>query len=186
MIEEIDCTISVILTDVANCTCQIYFDCPDQYHQVSPPAINCYLADISESRFVWEARGTTPRHKRYFDFTYVISCWMNRIADEHRMLSTILQALIRFPELSSNSESFRSRSGNELPISSCLQGNLAQLFPIYAQVTQPYSGKQYLLDLWRGFDRPPKPAIIYVVTFPLDGQNRLVRTGRIKIPQRIF
>jgi hypothetical protein len=148
----------------------LVFDAPtkDWVARRSGPCVNLYLYDIREdlARRVptWEdtrgkdgmvaGRAQPPRR---FRLAYLVTAWTQRPEDEHRLLSSLLVAMLRNPML---------KPGD-------LGGSLDETdLPVYIEVGQPETQDRSLADIWSALGGELKPSLDVVVTAPvLVGQN---------------
>lgn len=170
MLQELDATLKVMLQHELptplNEQIAISFDTPDDQFPppaVTPPAVDLFLYDVRENRDLrsndWllqrESNGTAQRSMPLVrvDCSYLITAWPststpNRSADEHRLLSEVMQVLLRFPKLPDY----------------YLQGSLgAQELPLPTAVLQP-GHLQSLGEFWQALGGKPKAALNYTVT----------------------
>ena len=143
----------------------LVFDAPtkDWVARRSGPCVNLYLYDIREdlARRVptWEdARGKDgmvsgrAQPPRRFRLAYLVTAWTQRPEDEHRLLSSLLVAMLRNPML---------KPGD-------LGGSLdATDLPVYIEVGQPESQDRSLADIWSALGGEMKPSLDVVVTAPV-------------------
>lgn len=173
MLQDLDATLKVMLQHELptplNDQIAISFDTPDDQFppaSVTPPAIDLFLYDVRENRDLrsneWslqrESDGTAQRSMPLVrvDCSYLITAWPsqstpNRAADEHRLLSEVMQVLLRFPKLPDY----------------YLQGSLtAQELPLPTAVLQP-GHLQSLGEFWQALGGKPKAALNYTVTIAM-------------------
>jgi len=173
MLQDLDSTLKVMLQHELptplNDQIAISFDTPDDQFppaSVTPPAIDLFLYDVRENRDLrsneWslqrESDGTAQRSMPLVrvDCSYLITAWPsqstpNRAADEHRLLSEVMQVLLRFPKLPDY----------------YLQGSLtAQELPLPTAVLQP-GHLQSLGEFWQALGGKPKAALNYTVTIAM-------------------
>jgi hypothetical protein len=143
----------------------LVFDAPtkDWVARRSGPCVNLYLYDIREdlARRVptWEdARGKDgmvagrAQPPRRFRLAYLVTAWTQRPEDEHRLLSSLLVAMLRNPML---------KPGE-------LGGSLdATDLPVYIEVGQPETQDRSLADIWSALGGELKPSLDVVVTAPI-------------------
>lgn len=157
----------------------ISFDIPTKEWEkkipVSKQIVNLYLYDIKENRELrtneWHVNrnpdGTIDQKKPpvRIDLSYMITAWSTadteQTVDEHRLLSMILTTLFKYPSIPSD----------------VLQEDLAIIDPpieIPTLVAQPDGFKdQGQGQFWNAVDQFWKPGINYVVTIPLDLQEKI-------------
>ena len=170
MLQDLDATLKAMLQHELprplNDQIAISFDTPDDQFPppaVTPPAIDLFLYDVRENRDLrsndWsvqrESDGTARRSMPLVrvDCSYLITAWPststpNRSADEHRLLSEVMQVLLRFPTLPEYYQ----------------QGILTiQELPLPTAVLQP-GHLQSLGEFWQALGGKPKAALNYTVT----------------------
>ena len=157
----------------------ISFDIPTKEWEKDLPTskqtVNLYLYDIKENRELrtneWHVNrnpdGTVDQKKPpvRIDLSYLITAWSTakteQTVDEHRLLSMILITLFKYPSIPSD----------------VLQEDLATINPpieIPTSVAQPDGFKdQGQGQFWNAVDQFWKPGIHYVVTIPLDLQEKI-------------
>lgn len=152
----------------------VVFEAPtkDWASRRSAPTVDVYLYDIREdlkrrSRGLVNAydddghvvgRTLPPRH---FTLSYLVTAWTQRPEDEHRLLSDMLGAFLRYEALP-----------REL-----LTGSLADLgLPVPVTVALPPPEDRSFADVWSALGGELKPSLDVVVSAPLDSGQR-VRTG---------
>lgn len=137
--------------------------------------LNCYLYDIRENR---ELRTVEPLFKRNIDGTvekkrppariilsYCITAWSPAqitpgivpVVDEHKLLSEVLEILLKYPTLSSE----------------VLVGSLiGQEPPLPTTVVLP-DGVKNISDFWNAIGGQLRPSLDYSVTISLDYQPKV-------------
>ncbi|CAG1003708.1 hypothetical protein MYXO_03227 [Myxococcaceae bacterium] len=154
---------------------------------VTPPAVDLFLYDIRENRELRSNEWLVERHsdgsasrKRSpvrVDCSYLITAWAsesspNPAQDEHRLLSEVMKALLRHPNLPT----------------AVLQGSLAgQEPPLPSGVLQP-GLLQSLGEFWQALGGKPKASLHYTVTlgvevFAPEEAAPLVRDKLLKFSQ---
>ena len=125
------------------------------------PTVNLFLFDIEENTELRDAavhtsrehgRGVHRMPPRRFDLHYLVSALTTDNADEHLLLWRTLVTLLQHPQL----------PRELLPDALCTTG-----VPLIGKVTKP-EGAPRTLDLWATLDVPPRPALLYLVTVPVD------------------
>lgn len=157
---------------------KLSFDLPDRSFKPAAGAtntLNCYLYDIHENR---DLRTVEPIRERQTDGTvrrrfpparvqlsYCITAWSPAVPpakptlDEHDLLSQVLQALLKYPELPD----------------SILAGTLAgQLPPLPTTVILP-DGTRDMMTFWTALGGQLRPLLDYRITLSL--AYRPVATG---------
>jgi Pvc16 N-terminal domain len=121
--------------------------------------INFFLYDIRENlelrsneRFLTRngATGTETIAPVRMDLSYMVTVWTKEIADEHRLLGSILKTLLCYPTLPTE----------------VLQGEMNQSLPLRAWVTQPEKTPN-TWDFWSSLDGRVKAGLSYMVTVPV-------------------
>lgn len=170
MIHELDQTLAALLKRELPGRDQISvsFAAPDDQFSVKLPAVDLFLYDIRENH---ELRGNDDFVERQSDLTalryrpavrvdasYLITAWpgggghSDASEDEHRLLSSVMRVLLRFPRLPRD----------------LLRGSLAdQDLPLPVSVLQP-GRLQSLGEFWQALGGKPKAALNYTVTFSVD------------------
>jgi hypothetical protein len=141
----------------------IRFDLPTRQWLASltRPTVCFYVYDIQENT---ELRQPNPHigrangqgaHRlppRRFDLRYLVCTFAGTAADEQVLLWRVLAVLLKHPELPAEA----------------LPEELTRIEPpLLAKVGKPDDAPR-VLDLWNALDLPPRPAIFYTVTAPLD------------------
>jgi hypothetical protein len=125
------------------------------------PTLSFFLYDIEENTELRNTSMQTSRgngvgiHRmppRRFDLRFMVSAITTEIDDEHLLLWRALVTLMKYPTIPSEllPESVR---GYDLPVS--------------AKVTKPNDSPRPL-DIWGALEAPPRPALLYVATVPVD------------------
>jgi hypothetical protein len=141
----------------------IRFEAPtrEQIERLTRPTISLFLVALQENtdlrRGSYETRranGHAERRAapRRIDLRYLVSALTTAIDDEHRLLWRVLLTLLRHPELP------------EELLPPALRGLDP---PLSARVAQPDDGLR-AFDVWNALGVPPRPALVYTVTAPLD------------------
>ena len=167
MIADVDASLRSLLraTALAGSSVDVVFDSPTPTwaSAVSAGVIDAYLWDIREdvarSRGDWEevrndqgrVTGRRPPLHRY-RLRYLITAWGGGIADEHRLLSTVLGAL----------------ADEQAIPDEHLSGDLAEEgLPVFLSVALPSSADTPPWDLWGALGVAPRPALDLVAIAPL-------------------
>jgi hypothetical protein len=125
------------------------------------PTLSFFLFDIQENTDLRQTGMETSRangrgfHRlppRRFDLRYLVSALTTDVLDEHLLLWRALVTLMKHPVLPA-----------ELLAESIRQYDL----PIQAKVTKPDEGPRPL-DVWSALEVAPRPALVYVITVPVD------------------
>ena len=141
----------------------VRFEMPtkDWIASLTRPTVDLYLFDVQENK---ELRQTTMRttradgkgyHRmppRRFDLSYMVSAPTTDVGDEHMLLWRVLATLMKHEHFPPDvlPESLRSADP-----------------PLRTRILGTDEGPR-LLDLWSALETPPHPALLYVVTAPLD------------------
>ena len=141
----------------------VRFDAPKRewISSLTRPTLNFFLFDVRENRELRSsglqstrgANGTTFRMPpRRFDMRYMVSAITTLAEDEHRLLWRALATLLKYSEFPDEvlTESLRALDP-----------------PLIAQVANA-EDEGLLVDVWGGLDAPPRPALLYSVTVPID------------------
>ena len=133
---------------------------------LTSPTLNMFLFDIAESAEFRNASAQTTRSNgwaktklapRRFDLRYLVSAISTEADDEHELLWRALAALLKFPVL---------------PAELLPDELLALDIPINTKVGA-YTDAPRPLDIWGALDLPPRAALLYTVTAPLDLEQTL-------------
>jgi hypothetical protein len=125
------------------------------------PTVSLYLFDLAENFDLRQTNVQTARanghaiHRmppRRFDLRYMVSAISTAVADEHLLLWRALVTLLRYPQLPP--ELLPEPLATAQP-------------PLAAQVARAGEDTK-LLDVWSALDLPPRPALLYVVTTPVE------------------
>lgn len=126
------------------------------------PTINCFLFDMRENT---ERREVNPQFRdikdktsgrrmppRRIDLGYLVSVFAADVLDEHALLWRVVTTLMKFPEL---------------PLES-LPKEIKELeVPVCGRLSDKDSGRDFV-EWWNGFGIPPRLALHYILTVPLD------------------
>ncbi|XHX78781.1 MAG: DUF4255 domain-containing protein [Stenomitos frigidus ULC029] len=141
----------------------IRFEMPnsDWATKLTKPTVNLFLYDIrenlglrsNESSFARNgAIGTETFAPTRIDCTYLITIWTKDIADEHRLLGTLLKTLLRYPTLPPE----------------VLQGEMvSQSLPLRSWIAQP-DRTPNVWDFWGPLDGRLKAGISCMVTLAVE------------------
>jgi hypothetical protein len=125
------------------------------------PTISVFLFDLHENmdlrRSDFErthSNGRAERHTppRRFDLHYMVSVLTTNIEDEHELIWRVLLTLIRHQQIPQEVLSEELRAVEP---------------PLNTQVSQADEG-QRLAGIWNALGVPPRPALSYVVTVPVE------------------
>jgi hypothetical protein len=141
----------------------VCFDAPrrEWITSLTRPTVDFFLFDVREntelrSTSLQSTRGNgTAQYRmppRRFDMRYCVTAISTLVDDEHALLWRLLATLLKHSELPGE----------------VLDASLRTLDPpVCTQVLTPEE-PGLLLDVWSGFEVPPRPALLYVVTVPLE------------------
>ncbi len=130
---------------------------------LTKPTINFFLHDLEENAALRKTnfeqiapRGSptsiTKAPPRRLNLRYQVTVFSSEVRDQHELLWRTTALLMRHHELPAE----------------LLPTSLAQLnLPITARVSQPEDGPR-AADLWNGLELPPRPALLYLLTVPMD------------------
>lgn len=141
----------------------VRFDAPTREwrERLTRPTISLFLFDLRENTDLRQVAFQTTRvngraeHRlspRRIDLRYMVSAQATEVEDEHRLLWHTLVTLMRHPEV----------PAEYLPAELRLPEA-----PLATRVVQPEDDAR-ILDVWNALGAEPRPALIYVVTAPLD------------------
>lgn len=125
------------------------------------PTLSFFLFDVRENTELRQANLEASRgngHTTYrvpprrFDLRYMVSALTTVIEDEHLLLWRALVTLLRYPTFPDEVLSAELRALDA---------------PLSAQIDKPEE-EGTLLDVWSGLDTPPRPALLYTVTAPVE------------------
>ena len=125
------------------------------------PAINFFLLEIQENTDLRQTNRQTIRepgqalHRmppRRFDLRYMVSALSTVVEDEHLLLWRTLTTLIKYDKFPEDVLSETLRGLDPAPT---------------ARVLRSEEGPR-LLDYWNSLGVPPRPALLYAVTVPVD------------------
>ncbi|MDQ3151961.1 MAG: DUF4255 domain-containing protein [Actinomycetota bacterium] len=172
MIHEVDEALRRLVRGeaLAGSDVDVVFDAPtkDWAARRNAPTVNLYLYDIREdlrrrerglineydADGVVAARHMPPRHVK---LSYLLTAWTQRPEDEHRLLSSLLSALL----------------GHESIPVALLEGSLAQLeLPVPLTVALPPPEDRAFADVWTALGGELKPSLDVVVSAPIDAGKR--------------
>jgi hypothetical protein len=148
---------------------------------LTAPTLNLFLYEVEENPDFRNVRprviktgtsATTHMPPARIDLRYIVAAFSSNIVDEQLLLWRTLAVLLKYPALP-----------NEL-----LGEELRALdVSLLTKITRTGEG-QPSLDIWSAFEVPPRPALLYTVTAPLDPetviQTPLVLTGATRFLRR--
>lgn len=168
MIHDVDATLSALLSaeGVASDDMEVLFDAPTREWAArrSGPCIDAFLYDIREDvarreiamEAVHDADGKIVSRRppaRRLRLSYLLTAWTTRPEDEHRLLSALLSALLRYDAVPREH----------------LRGALAnQPIPVLLQLALPTGGDRSITDVWNALGGELKPSLDLVVVAPFD------------------
>ncbi len=144
-------------------TVDIRFDTPTKQWagSLTRPTVSFYMYDLQENTDLRQSNPHATRangqaaHRlppRRFELRYMVSAISSVAEDEYQLLWRVLAVLLKHPELPTE------------VIPEELKGIEP---PLLAKVGKPDDAPR-ALELWNALDLPPRPAIFYTVTAPLD------------------
>lgn len=148
----------VVPTEVA-----VRFEVPEREWReaLTRPTLNFYLFDIQENAELRQAdlqagravgRSGWKLPPRRFDLRYMVAAFTGHPPDEQLLIWRTLAALLKHAPLPQDG----------------MPEELRRLdLPLTTRVLREDEGPR-LLDLWGALELPPRPALLYVVTAPLD------------------
>jgi hypothetical protein len=151
---------------------EVVFDAPtrDWAGRRTVPTIDVYLYDIREdlrrrergvlNEYNQDQTRIVGRHlpPRHFKLSYLVTAWTQRPEDEHRLLSALLAAFLRFDALPAE----------------LLDGPLAELgLPVPLTVGLPPPEDRGFADVWSALGGELKPSIDVVVSAPINTGQRM-------------
>jgi hypothetical protein len=128
---------------------------------LSRPTVNFFLYDLQENT---ELRQPNPQARRArgemahrmpprrFDLRYLVAAFCSVAADEQLLLWRMLAVLLKHPEL---------------PVEALADEPRGLEAPIPTRIGRPDDAPR-ALELWNALDLPPRPALFYTVTAPLN------------------
>jgi hypothetical protein len=165
VITEVDESIKQVLGGVlGHGEVELVFDAPttDWAARRSGPTIDAFLYDIREDvrrreNGVVERRSddgtvrTRSRPARYFKLSYLLTAWVQRPEDEHRLLDRMLASFDRLDALPSET----------------LTGSLADIAsPVPVSIALPPPEDRAFADVWSSLGGELKPSLDLVVIAP--------------------
>jgi hypothetical protein len=168
VIHEVDSALRALIDREAGIRdVEVVFDAPtrDWASRRTTPTVDVYLYDIredmrrrergvlndyneDETRII--GRHLPPRH---FKLSYLVTAWTQRPEDEHRLLSALLAAFIRYDAMPAD----------------LLGGPLAELgLPVPLTVGLPPPEDRGFADVWSALGGELKPSIDVVVSAPIN------------------
>ena len=151
---------------------EVVFDAPtrDWAGRRTVPTIDVYLYDIREdlrrrergvlNEYNEDQTRIVGRHlpPRHFKLSYLVTAWTQRPEDEHRLLSALLLAFLKFDALPAD----------------LLDGPLAAMgLPVPLTVGLPPPEDRGFADVWSALGGELKPSIDVVVSAPINTGQRM-------------
>lgn len=141
----------------------VRFDAPrrDWIESLTRPTLDLFLFDVRENTELRQANlqgarttgsATYRVPPRRFDLRYMVAAFTTVPEDEHVLLWRTLVTLLKYPELPADL------------IPTAVRGLDV---PVVTQIKKPDDSAE-LTDLWSGLEEKPHPALLYVVTVPVD------------------
>src|SRR6185295_13912579 len=172
VIQEIDQALRALIRAeaFADRDVEVVFDAPTKEWagRRNAPTVDVYLYDIRED-MRRRARGVENEYDgngriigrhlppRHFKLSYLVTAWTQRPEDEHRLLSALLGAFLRYDALPAD----------------MLSGPLAEIgLPVPLTVGLPPPEDRGFADVWSALGGELKPSIDVVVSAPINtGQH---------------
>jgi hypothetical protein len=185
MINEVDEALrAVVRADVVNGTdVEVVFEAPTREwaSRRNRPTVDMYLYDIREDtrrraagmiehrneRGVVEERQALPR---YFKLAYLITAWTQRPEDEHRLLSAILAAFLRYDVIPEG----------HLPPALVDLG-----MPLGVQIAYPPPENRQVSDVWTSLGGDLKPSVDLVITMAIRPDRLFEIAQAVMAPMRL-
>lgn len=166
MLTELHATLRTLLYDrglIDRGEVDIEFDSPAKawIGRRTRPTIDFFLYDIEENTDLRNTAVQTTRgngvgvHRmapRRFDLRFMVSAITTSIEDEHLLLWRTLITLMKHPII---------------PVELVPDSARVYDLPVATKVTKPNDSPR-VLDLWSALETPPRPALLFVVTLPVD------------------
>ncbi|MFZ1412273.1 MAG: DUF4255 domain-containing protein [Micropruina sp.] len=161
----------------------VVFDAPtrDWAGRRTVPTVDVYLYDIREdlrrrergvlNEYNADQTRVIGRHlpPRHFKLSYLVTAWTQRPEDEHRLLSALLGAFLRYDALPAN----------------LLSGPLAELgLPVPLTVGLPPPEDRGFADVWSALGGELKPSIDVVVSAPINTGQQFPLGPPVMAPPR--
>ncbi len=172
MIHEVDAALRALIDrETGIRDVEVVFDAPTREWagRRNAPTVDVYLYDIREdlrrrergvhNEYNADQTRIVGRHlpPRHFKLSYLVTAWTQRPEDEHRLLSALLSAFLRFDALPPD----------------LLSGPLSELgLPVPLTVGLPPPEDRGFADVWSALGGELKPSIDVVVSAPVDTGQR--------------
>ena len=173
MIHEVDSALRALIDrETGIRDVEVVFDAPtrDWAGRRTVPTIDVYLYDIREdlrrrergvlNEYNEDQTRIIGRHlpPRHFKLSYLVTAWTQRPEDEHRLLSALLLAFLKFDAMPAE----------------LLDGPLADLkLPVPLTVGLPPPEDRGFADVWSALGGELKPSIDVVVSAPINTGQRM-------------
>ena len=173
MIHEVDSALRALIDrETGIRDVEVVFDAPtrDWAGRRTVPTIDVYLYDIREdlrrrergvlNEYNEDQTRIVGRHlpPRHFKLSYLVTAWTQRPEDEHRLLSALLLAFLKFDAMPAD----------------LLDGPLAELnLPVPLTVGLPPPEDRGFADVWSALGGELKPSIDVVVSAPINTGQRM-------------
>jgi hypothetical protein len=168
VIHEVDSALRALIDREAGIRdVEVVFDAPtrDWASRRTTPTVDVYLYDIREdlrrrergvlNEYNEDETRIIGRHlpPRHFKLSYLVTAWTQRPEDEHRLLSALLGAFIRYDAMPAD----------------LLSGPLAEIgLPVPLTVGLPPPEDRGFADVWSALGGELKPSIDVVVSAPIN------------------
>lgn len=182
MIQEVDSALRTLIErETGIRDVEVVFDAPtrDWAGRRTAPTVDVYLYDIREdlrrrergvlNEYNADETRIVGRHlpPRHFKLSYLVTAWTQRPEDEHRLLSALLAAFLRFDVLPAD----------------LLEGALAEIgLPVPLTVGLPPPEDRGFADVWSALGGELKPSIDVVVSAPMSTGQQLAVGPPVETP----
>ncbi len=147
----------------------VRFDTPtrDWIRSLIRPTVSAFLYDVQENldlrytNFQTRREGTrsfTKADPRLFDFRFMMSVISSEVEDEHAVLYRVLHVLLKH---------------SAIPAELLTESLSGSPVGVLCRVDQPSETSSRLTDIWSALDVPPRPAVAFVVTLPVDTEETI-------------
>jgi Pvc16 N-terminal domain len=147
----------------------VRFDTPtrDWIRSLIRPTVSAFLYDVQENldlrytNFQTRREGSrsfTKADPRLFDFRFMVSVISSEVEDEHAVLYRVLHVLLK---------------QSEIPADLLPESLTGSPVGVLCRVDQPSETSSRLTDIWSALDVPPRPAVAFVVTLPVDTEDTI-------------
>ncbi|MFT4216081.1 MAG: DUF4255 domain-containing protein [Micropruina sp.] len=182
MIHEVDAALRALIDrETGIRDVEVVFDAPTREWagRRNAPTVDVYLYDIREdlrrrergvlNEYNADQTRIVGRHlpPRHFKLSYLVTAWTQRPEDEHRLLSALLGAFLRFDALPAD----------------LLTGPLAEIgLPVPLTVGLPPPEDRGFADVWSALGGELKPSIDVVVSAPVDTGQQFPLGPPVEVP----